>query len=180
MSQTYGGVFKRAKHCFICGKVNHLTKNCFLNPINQGNPFYHIYGYGNRSVHGSSHQNSFFKSKKTSKNVSAAKVPLKPKTAPDSTILPNKLKKVYPVKKVNTVSSFNTANSVNAGKKVNAVSSFNTANGVNAVKQVNTVGVKSKSKDNLSMHSTSVLKEFTYVDAKGQPKTTLAWVPKSN
>ena len=194
MSQVYGGTFKKAKHCFICGKTNHLAKSCFYNPLNQEHSYYHTYGYENRNAHGFSHKRKGFKTERASKKVNTVKVPVKPKAAQTPNVNTanstnfKKNKKVYTVKKVNTVSGVNTANSVNTSKKVNAASKVNTGSSTNVStgKTVNTASANVNTASanvnaaSANVNAAYVLKDFAYYDATGTPKTTMAWVPKSN
>mgnify|MGYP003330837915 CR=1 FL=1 len=189
MSQVYGGTFKKAKHCFICGRTNHLAKRCFYNPLNQEHSYYHNYGYENRNVHGFSHKRKGFKKGKASQKDNTVKIPVKTQAAQtpkvntaNSTNSQKKVKKVYAVKRVNTVSGVNTAGNVNTANKVNTGSKVNTdaSTKVNtASTNVNTANANVNTASE-KVNAAYVLKDISYYDANGTPKTTMAWVPKSN
>ncbi|KAI3758865.1 hypothetical protein L6452_06437 [Arctium lappa] len=123
----------RPKPCFICGKLNHLAKYCFFNPINQQMTFQKFVQkpVGNR---------------KAVKKHGEKKGPMKKKILKESIKMwvPKSTKTVSAADRVSAAGSItaatcvSTAENINAANTVSTSSKVNTANTVTAANTVTT------------------------------------------
>ncbi|KAI3681921.1 hypothetical protein L6452_36728 [Arctium lappa] len=131
----------RPKPCFICGKLNHLAKYCFFNPINQQMTFQRFVqkpvGY-----------------RKAGKKHGEKKGPMKKRILKESIKMwvPKSTKTVSTVDRVSAAGSItaatcvSTAENINAANTVSTSSKVNTANTVTAANTVTTANKVSTAK----------------------------------
>jgi hypothetical protein len=199
----------KPKPCFICGRTNHLAKQCYFNPANQRVNLRNQKRFmaENRSVNQkfktpvktniylknrSSKTTKGFTQKwvlKATNNVSAASC-VSTANQKDAANSVNAVNKVSTVHKVSAANTNNAANKVNTANKVSAANLNSSTNKVStapedsAAKPEKATIISTKFSSHEIPQSAdsqnSRFKEFTYVDANGQPKTTSAWVPQSN
>ncbi|KAI3685502.1 hypothetical protein L6452_34750 [Arctium lappa] len=148
----------RPKPCFICGKLNHLAKYCFFNPINQQMTFQRFVQkpVGNR---------------KAVKKQGEKKGPMKNKILKESIKMwvPKSTKTVSTADRVSaagsitaatcvsTAENINAANTVSTSSKVNTPNTVTTANKVSTAKHASTAKAISNSKTS-TVSSTNVSK----------------------
>jgi hypothetical protein len=165
----------KPKPCFICGRTNHLAKHCYFNPINQRvhfqNKYHNSQGY-RREERNFVARNRFVRT--TPMGVSAVRPHIQNKFANPKKKAPVKpqsfLKERMPLKANKFVKTW--------VPKTNDKVAIT----VNAAKQTTVPKILTKYSSHTIPNSvdpkSSKLKEFEYVDANGQLKTTSAWVPK--
>ncbi|KAI3685095.1 hypothetical protein L6452_34328 [Arctium lappa] len=193
----------RPKPCFICGKLNHLAKHCFFNPINQQMNFQRFgqkpVGYrkaGKKHVAKKSVETKGQMKKMILKESIKMWVPRSTKTISTATSnstadRDSAASSNTAATSVSTSENINASNTVSTSSKVTTVDTVTTSNKVstaNAVSTSKTSTASSKcaskpiivtkySSYEESKFKNLVKKECKYFDEKGVPKTTLAWVP---
>ncbi|KAI3684857.1 hypothetical protein L6452_34084 [Arctium lappa] len=146
----------RPKPCFICGKLNHLAKYCFFNPINQQMTFQRFVqkpvGY-----------------RKAGKKHGEKKGPMKKKILKESIKMwvPKNTKTVSTADRVSAAGSItaascvSTAENINAANTVSTSSKVNTANTVTAANTVTTANKVSTAKHASAAKAVSTSKTST-------------------
>ncbi|KAI3692626.1 hypothetical protein L6452_32446 [Arctium lappa] len=126
----------RPKPCFICGKLNHLAKDCFFNPINQQMTFQRFVqkpvGY-----------------RKAGKKHGEKKGPMKKRILKESIKMwvPKSTKTVSTADRVSAAGSITAATCVSTAKNINAANTVSTSSKVNTANTVtaaNTVTTANK------------------------------------
>ncbi|KAI3715145.1 hypothetical protein L6452_22115 [Arctium lappa] len=129
----------RPKPCFICGKLNHLAKYCFFNPINQQMNFQSFVqkpvGYRKAGK------------KHVMKKSVETKGPIGKKVLKESVLIwvPRSTNSVSTVENINAANTVTTANSVSTAENINAANTVTTANQV-STKHASTAHAVSTSK----------------------------------
>ncbi|KAI3702211.1 hypothetical protein L6452_27938 [Arctium lappa] len=183
----------RPKPCFICGKLNHLAKHCFFNPINQRRNFQRFVqkpvGYrkaGKKHVAKKSVETKGQMKKKFLKENIKIWVPRSTKivstaTSNSTADRDTAARSNIVATSVSTAENINASNSVSTSSKVttsNKVSTANHANAANAVSTSKTSTASSKcaakpiiltkySSNEESKFKNLVKKECKYFDEKG-------------
>ncbi|KAI3733564.1 hypothetical protein L6452_13008 [Arctium lappa] len=151
----------RPKPCFICGKLNHLAKYCFFNPINQQMTFQRFVqkpvGYRKAGK------------KHVIKKHDESKGPMKKKILKESVKMwvPRSTKTVSTADRVSAAGSItaatcvSTAENINAANTVSTSSKVNTANTVTAANTVTTANKVSTAKHASASKAVSTSKTNT-------------------
>ncbi|KAI3673478.1 hypothetical protein L6452_39597 [Arctium lappa] len=184
----------RPKPCFICGKLNHLAKYCFFNPINQQMTFQKFVPkpVGNRKAVKKQGEKKGPMKKKILKESIKMWVPKSTKTVSTADRF-SAAGSITAATCVSTAENINAANTVSTSSKVNTANTVTTAKHASAAKAVSNFKTSTVSSTNVSKpiivtkyskneelkFKNLVKKECKYFDEKGIPKTTLAWVPNS-
>ncbi|KAI3680946.1 hypothetical protein L6452_35726 [Arctium lappa] len=163
----------RPKPCFICGKLNHIAKYCYFNPMNQRlnfqRPTQKPFGYRKKEKN------------HVAKKVVKSKTHMKKKNVENNVKIwiPKSTKAVSTATTNSAADSDSAARSNNTATKVNTANFVSTANKVNTAKPVSTSNFVSTSKDSatssisasrpiiLTKHMTgnmSFLKNFKKID----------------
>ena len=152
-------IFK-PKPCYICGRTNHLARQCYFNPINQRIHFQsknqNSYGYRNKNryfmvnknmrkspiidSHIKPHfQNKFAAYHDKSKSFFKNRIYKKANNSDEIWVISSKeaAETVSAANNVNTVKNIGTANLVSTANSVSTAHSVNTVNSVSAVNTVN-------------------------------------------
>ncbi|KAI3673629.1 hypothetical protein L6452_39753 [Arctium lappa] len=151
----------RPKPCFICGKLNHLAKHCFFNPINQQMNFQRFVqkpvGYrkaGKKHVVKKSVETKGPMKKKVLKESIKIWVPGSTKTVSTAD-------RDSAARSITAATSVSTAESINAANTVSTFSKVNTANTVTAANTVTTSNKVSTAKHASAANAVSTSKTST-------------------
>ncbi|KAI3734360.1 hypothetical protein L6452_13828 [Arctium lappa] len=151
----------RPKPCFICGKLNHLAKHCFFNPITQQMNFQRCVqkpvGYrktGRKHVVNKSVETKGPMKKKVLKESTKIWVPRSTKTVSTAD-------RDSAAKSITAATSVSTAENINAANIVSTSSKVNTANTVTAANTVTTSNKVSTAKHASAANAVSTSKTST-------------------
>ncbi|KAI3735348.1 hypothetical protein L6452_14843 [Arctium lappa] len=134
----------RPKPCFICGKLNHLAKYCFFNPINQQMNFQRFVqkpvGYrksGKKHVIKKSVESQGPMKKKVLKESIKMWVPRSTKTV-NTADRDSAARSITAATSVSTAENFNAANTVSTSSKITTANTVTAANTVTTSNKVST------------------------------------------
>ncbi|KAI3772504.1 hypothetical protein L6452_03690 [Arctium lappa] len=175
----------RPKPCFIWGKLNHLAKYCYFNPINQRVTFQrqpqNSSGYRNQRRNQMAEkrapkkfhaQNKFANIKKNTPNKQRSNLMTKKANNFVQVWVPIVKKPVSTAIPDSTANRNSAANSVSTANQVSTANKASAASSSNAAKPI--ILTKYSSHENPKQLIQTKLTD--YIDEKGQPKTTLAWI----